>query len=697
MTKSSDQPNTIASNPLLSQTELPNFSLFKPEHIEPGIRSLIDHNRKAIHELLEKTADISFTFENLAYPLEELEDNLREAWGLVEHISKVAETPEWRKAHDATLPIITEYFIEMSQHQVLFQAFLSLKTSKTFDKLNDAQKKVIENRIRDFKLSGATLEPSDREKFGNLQKKLTELKNKFQHNVVDATDSWCLHIQDEANLKGLPEHTKTQAKDFAKEKNKEGWCITLDFPCYYAVMCYAEDPELREKVYKGYATLASDSEQSENSKKWDNGPLIVEILNTRKFLAQILGFKDYAESSLFTKMLKNPEMVLEFLNEILEPVSKRAKLDMEELRTFVQQEYNITDIKVWDVRYFSERLLEKHYRFSEDALRKYFPESAVLEGLFTVVKKLFNLTIKPSQFCDGWHDSVKLFEILDEQNVLQGRFYLDLYTKAHKKPGAWCGDCKTRIRRPDGSLRLPLAYIVANFTPPHHEKEAQLSHDEVITLFHEFGHCLHFILSQVEYPTISPGRGVPWDAIELPSQLMENWCWEKEALDFISKNQDTHESLPDSLIKHLRNTKNFQIGLSMARQLEFALFDFKLHMNTQIKDYQDIQNILDKVREKTALIPIPEFSRTPNTFLHIFAGPYAAGYYSYLWSEVLAADVYHRFKEHDKIFDTIVAKEYVENILKPGGSEDFMALLKRFLGRPPKVAALLKSWGLYNS
>lgn len=679
------------NNPLRHSHDLPLFSQIKHQHIEPAIKELIAFNRKTIEDLLANNKP--YTWENLILPLENLRDNLDESFGIVKHLNYVRDYPEWRKAHDAVLPMVTEYSIEIGQHQKLYQAILSIQESPGYAKLDLAQKKVIENYLRDFKLSGVSLEKEKKERFKSQLKRLSEVKNKFGQNVLDATDHWFLLIHDENKLKGLPAQTISQAKTAAEKHQQAGWRITLDYPCYHSVICYADDPELRKTIYKAYYTLASD--QSSLDSKWNNNSLMVEQLKLKQEISELLGFDCYAEYSLVKKMLKTPKEVLDFLNQLIGPVKTQAGRDLEQLKHFAEKEYGVTEIQPWDVLYFTEKLIEKNYVFSEEILREYFPASQVIKGLFMVANQLFNVTFKEIDDFDTWHSDVKLFEIRDQEKQLLGRFYMDLYARPHKRKGAWCDDCKHRKEKPDGSIQTPIAYIVANFRPAAKEgQEALLSHEEVITLFHEFGHCLHFIFSKVNYPSISSGKGVSWDAIELPSQLMENWCWEEPVIHLISKHVKGGEPLPASLFSKLKSSKNFQIGLQMIRQLEYALFDFELHSKKDVQDYAAIQAVLNQVREKTAIVPVPEFNRFANTFSHIFSGGYAAGYYSYLWSEVLSADTYNFFRENHQVFDQNVANRFQKNILEPGGSQEFMDLYLEFCGRAPKVNALLKDWGL---
>lgn len=678
-------------NPLRVAKDLPPFSQIKLEHIEPAVRELLAENQKIINGLL--ASETPYTWDNLIYPLENMNDNLRETWGIVKHLNAVNDNPNLRKVYDTVLPLVTEYFINLGHNSNVYEAIVSVQKSTEYEKLNLEQKKVVENYLHDYQLSGISLEKEKKEQFKILQQKLSQVKNRFSHNVLDATDSWFLLITDETRLSGLPTHTIQQAKKAAEKNQELGWRITLDYPCYHAVMSFAEDRELRKEVYTGYHTLASD--QSSFGSQWDNAQEIVEELQIKQKIAALLGFECFAEYSLVKKMLKKPNDVMQFLQELIIPLKKQALEDSETLQIFAAEEFHITDIQAWDIGFLSEKLLEKHYTLSEEALRSYFPESQVIQGLFSVVKKLFNINIQKIDTVDIWDPTVQLFEMRDEGNQLLGRFYMDLYARPHKRKGAWCDSCKSRKKMVDGSIQTPISYVVCNFRPAlEEEKEALLSHEEVITLFHEFGHCLHFILAKVIYPSIGPDRGVSWDAIELPSQLMENWCWEEEVMPLISKHIETGESLPEDLFTKLKSSKNFLVGLSMVRQLEFALFDFELHLQKNPSTYLDVLSILHKVRDKTSVIPVPTFNRFPNTFSHIFAGGYAAGYYSYLWSEVLSADTFNFFKEKQQVFDQAVAKRYLQEILEPGGSKEFMDLYLAFRGRPPRVEALLKDWGL---
>jgi len=678
------------SNPLLAETELPLFSQIKPSHIQPAIKALLKENRQTTEALLASIQE--YTFENLVWPLEILDDRLDSIWGLVSHLSSVQDSPELRSVYEALLPLMSDYYSEMGQHEPLYKAFLDIKNSRQYKDLNLSQQKIIENALRDFKLSGVSLDKEKRDRIKELNSELSELENKFEKNILDATDHWTLHITDSERLKGLSPHTLAITKAAGENSQKEGWLITLDYPTYDAIMRCAEDRELRKEVYRGYQTLASNQAPTQD---WDNGPLMVEILNKKQELAELLGFKDYAEYSLVTRMLKSSKEVMDFLNEMVEHIQERANKDLEEIKAFALEEFQMKEVEAWDLRYLSESLREKRFSISEEDCRLYFSEKNVLEGLFTIAKELYGISIQEIRNFEGWHEGVKLFEVRDENNQLRGKFYIDLYARVHKRKGAWCGSCKTRAKKINGEIISPIAYIICNFrAKTEDEAEGLLSHDEVITLFHEFGHCLHDILTKVDYPSISGGNGVSWDAIELPSQLMEHWCWEKEAVDLISKHQTTGVCLPETLFLRLKKSKNFQIGLGLMRQLEFSLFDFELHLQRDIKEYSDIQAILDKVRVKTALIPPPTFNRFQNSFTHIFSGGYAAGYYSYLWSEVLSEDAYELFKRKREVFDQEVAKRFLKDILEQGGSREFMDLFVEFRGRKPDVKALLKSLDL---
>lgn len=675
-------------NPLLqfSINTFPTFTSIKSEHVEPAIDHILNKNRNTLNQLLNNQK--TYTWGNLILPLEIMEGELDDVWFTISHLNSVMNNTELHQAYQKTLTRLTLYHTEMKQNEKLYQAYLSIIESPDYATLNIAQKKVIENGMRAFRLSGIDLSVEKRATFKALSARLSTLESSFEQNVLESTDAWSLHVTDVNELKGLPMDALEEAALNAKEKGKSGWLLTLEYPCYIAVMTYVEDRELRKKFYTAYVTRASAA-------KWDNTPVILEIMKVRLELATLLGFKNYAEYALQTRMLKKTTEVTEFLEDLITRLQKVALDNLVELKAFALKNYQLTSLEAWDTAYISEKMLQDKYAISEELLKQYFPEEKTIQGLFIIVNKLYAITVKEVQSFDKWHPDVRLFEVYNENNTLLGHFYMDLHARPNKRGGAWVADCKNRMRYPDGKTQLPVIYVVANFSPTR-TGSVLLTHDEVVTLFHEFGHCLHYLLTTIDYPAIAGGNGVAWDAIELPSQLLEYWCWEEEALALFSEHIQTKEPLPQDLFLKLKATKNFQIGLRLMRQLEFSLFDFVLHqtVSDDINKAIDIQAILDQVRSKTALMPVPAFNRSQNTFSHIFAGGYAAGYYSYLWSEVLAADVFEEFTADNQIFNRDIAKKFLETILSKGGSEEFMNLFVAFRGRPPKTDALLREYDI---
>jgi oligopeptidase A len=678
------------SNPLLAKTTLPLFSKVKPEHVLPAIETLLQENSEKINALLSKNA--SYTFENFVVPLELLSERLNEVWGTVSHLSAVLDSEALRKAHDEALPKLVEYHTELGQNEELYKAFLSIFNNSAFVALKTEEKTILNHALRDFKLAGVSLPLDKKNKLKALSIKLSQLQNKFEQNVLDATQHWVLNLVDEGRLFGVPDTVKQTMQALALERGLPGFLVTLDFPTYDAIMTHAEDRTLRKEVYDAYTTLAS--EVGPHPKKWDNTALIEEILQLRQEMALLLDFDNYAEYSLATKMLQKPEEVIDFLQRFVARVKEKGILEYQALRNFAESEYQILDVHAWDIRFLSDKMLKKYHDISEEELRAYFPEKTVIKGLFSIVEKLFGITVKEILQFDTWHESVRLFEVYDELGDLRGKFYIDLYARPGKRPGAWCGHCKSRLVDENNEVQAPVAYIVANFRTPTAHKEALLSHEEVITTFHEFGHCLHHILTKAKYPSISGNNGVEWDAIELPSQLLENWGWEGPSLALLSAHVTTKQPLPAELVKRLKASKNFQGALYLIRQLEFALFDMKLHTDTEEKITQNkARAVLEKVRQEVSVINPPPYNRFQNSFSHIFAGGYAAGYYSYLWSEVLSADVFQAFLETD-LFHRETGQRFLETVLEAGGGEEMMALFVAFRNRPPQEDALLIQLGL---
>lgn len=677
-------------NPLLVLGPLPNFSCVSPENIAPSLKQLLTQNRQELQELLKQK---NFSWENLIAPIEDMSDKLSKFWSPISHLHGVMENEGLRAAYNKCLPLLTEYNTEIMQNENLYYAVQSIAQSDEYKKLNEAQRKVIDDELRDFRLAGVGLPPQDKSRFADLQKELSQLTTHFSENVLDATNAWTFHVTDINALKGLPESALEIAKQNAEQKNLSGWLLTLDYPCYAAVMKYLVNRELRWSMYEAFVTRGSD--QGPFAGKYDNTDLMEKILKTRHELALLLGFKNFAEYSLATKMADKPERVLDFLNDLVKRSKNIATQEMKAIADYAKEHDNIDRIEAWDVPYYSEKLRQLNYAISQEDLRPYFPVPKVLDGMFAVVGQLYGVKITERFDVDLWHPHVQFFEIHDLDGKLRGSFYTDLYARPNKRDGAWMDDARIRRILPDGSLQYPVAYLTCNFSRPIGGKPSYLTHEEVITLFHEFGHCLHHLMTKVDYASVSGINGVPWDAVEFPSQFMENFCWEKETLKLISENEKTGETLPDSLYNKMLAAKNFQPGMHILRQLEFALFDFRLHLEYDPNKGQQVQKILNEVRENISVVPFPKFNRFQHSFSHIFAGGYAAGYYSYEWAEVLASDAFSRFEEQG-VFNPEVGRSFLQNILEKGGTRSPMDLFVAFRGREPTIDALLRHHGLVN-
>ena len=673
------------TNPLLEHHELPPFSSIQPEHVEAAIDEILSSNRQALNKLLETG---EFSWASLIEPMEQLEDRLRQAFSPVSHMNSVVNSAELRDAYNAVLPKLSEYQTELGQNQRLFDAYSAIQKSEEFESLNVAQKKTITNALRDFKLSGIDLPEDKKQRFAEISSKLSTLSSQFSDNVLDATMAWSKHLEDDARLGGLPDSALDQAKQLAEQQEKTGYLFTLDFPSYFPVITYADDRELRREVYEAFTTRASD--QGPNAGQWDNTNVIVEIMTLRRELSNLLGFNNYAEVSLAPKMAKDPTQVLEFLRELAAKSKPAPEKEFDEICQFALEEYGASEIEAWDVNYYAEKLKEKKFSISEEELKPYFPAPRVIDGMFEVVRRLFDINIEQTTDLVTWHEDVRTYNISKNGEVI-ARFYLDLYARQNKQGGAWMDECRVR-RVNEGELQLPVAYLTCNFSSPVGDKPALLTHNEVVTLFHEFGHGLHHMMTKIACSAVSGINGVAWDAVELPSQFMENWCWEAEALEFISGHYETGESLPAEMLDKLLAAKTYQAGMQTVRQLEFALFDFRLHVEFDGSENQ-AQKILDEVRQEVAVIAAPETNRFQNGFSHIFGGGYAAGYYSYKWAEVLSADAFARFKE-DGIFNRQTGEKFLETVLENGGSVDAMDLFVQFRGREPEIDALLVQDGL---
>lgn len=671
------------------QDSLPRFKEIAPTQVQESLRDHLDKNRQKLAALLAQ--DRPFTWENLLQPLEEMGDELHQFWSPIAHLHAVMESDALRDAYNKSLPLLTEYHTELAQNEKLFNAIEQISSSSAFTTLSAAQRKIIENDIRDFKLAGIHLPAEKKARLADLQQQLCQAMTRFSENLLDATGAWTLHITDLAQLEGLPPQAIQLAIDNAKQRELGGYVFTLDYPSYSTAMIFLRNRDLRKALYTAYCTRASD--QGPHAGQWDNTTLMENILSIRHEIAELVGFTHYVDYSLATKMAKTPASVLDFLEDLLARSKPMAEAEYKEIAALAKSLDGITHLEAWDVAYYSERLQESTFHFSQEDLRPYFPITTVLNGMFTVVNKLYGIIIKPDDRIETWHPHAKFFSLYDKDGALRAGFYIDLYARPHKREGAWMDECHARRRIVGNGAQLPVAYLTCNFMPPASNQPALLTHDDVVTLFHEFGHCLHHMLTKIDYPSVAGINGVAWDAVEFPSQFMENYCWEKESLALIAAHYQTGASLPDDLYQKMLSAKHFQTGLQMVRQLEFALFDFSLHLEYTPGKQQQVQTILEKVRKKTAVIQAPPFNRFQHSFAHVFAGSYAAGYYSYKWAEVLSADAYAKFEEQG-LFDHATGLSFMNNILEVGGSRDPMASFIAFRGRAPTIDALLRHSGI---
>jgi oligopeptidase A len=676
------------SNPLLGLNGLPPFSAIRPEHVRPGIDQLLTEGRQLVEDLLEKNN--VYTWENLVAPLEAMDDRISRAWSPVSHMNSVVNTDELRAVYNECLPLLSEYGTELGQHEGLYRAYRQIADGDEYQRLDTAQRKVIDNALRDFRLSGIELEQAARDRYKTIMQELSRLTSKYSDNVLDATNAWHRQVTDAALLAGLPESARALARQTAEQRGLDGWVFTLEFPSYYPVMTYADNRQLREELYTAYVTRASD--HGPHAGQWSNTDLMDQILTLRHEAARLLGFDNYAERSLATKMAESPGQVMGFLNDLAERSRPAAERELEELTAFAGEYNGHTDLQAWDIPYFSEKLRQQKYAISQEELKPWFPEPRVISGLFAIVERLYGLQVEAVDGVDTWHEDVHFYRIRDAAGELRGEFYLDLYARQHKRGGAWMDECICRRGTASG-VQLPVAYLTCNFSPPIGDDPALFTHDEVITLFHEFGHGLQHMLTQIDYAGVSGISGVAWDAVELPSQFMENWCWEREALDLIAGHYQSGKQLPDDLYRRMHQAKNFQSAMQMLRQLEFAIFDFRLHHDYDPDGGRSVHETLNAVREQVAVLQPPAFNRFENSFTHIFGGGYAAGYYSYKWAEVLSADAFAAFEETG-IFNRDTGDRFLQSILEQGGSREPMELFIDFRGREPSIDALLRHSGL---
>ncbi len=672
------------NNPLLQAPApgaLPAFDQIEPEHVEVAIDTLLADNRTQLAKLLAGPAAQSPTWETLVEPLEEMGEKLSRAWGPVTHLFSVMSSPAWRAVFNACLPKITEYGIEVSLNQDLFRAYEKLAASPAHANFSPARRKVIADTLRDFRLSGIALPPESRERFKTLSLRLSELQAKFEENLLDATQAWSQHVPDAQALRGMTEQGMAQAAEKARAKQLDGYLLTLDFPSYHAVVTHAEDRALRQALYRAYATRASEGD-------FDNTPLMTEILTLRDEEARLLGFASYAELSLQTKMAESPDAVERFLLDLAGRARPRALEDLNELKAYAKKRDGLDDFSPWDASYYAEKLREEKFGLSDEMLRPYFPAPQVIAGLFQLTEKLFGVSISSNQGISTWHPDVTTYALRDTTGADIGMFYLDPYARDDKRGGAWMDECIGR-RHTTAGLQLPVAYLTCNFTPPLSGEPALLTHDEVLTLFHEFGHGLQHLLTRIDESAVAGIRGVPWDAVELPSQFMENWAYERDTLNLFARHWQTGEAIPETLLEKLRADRRFGAGLATLRQVELALFDLRLHSGGS---NINIDAVLTQVRREVSVFPPPACNRFPCSFSHIFAGGYAAGYYSYKWAEVLSADAFAAFTESG--FDAEIGHRFRDTVLGEGGAREAMDIFRDFRGREPSIEPLLLQDGL---
>ena len=682
----------MSDNALLDFSDLPRFDLFKPEHVTPAIATLLDDARAVVQQL--ESASAAPGWHDFVAPLEAVTERLGRAWGVVGHLNAVVDTPELRVAYNENQPKVTEFWTELGSNLKLFEKYKALQASPAYQTLEPARKKIIDNAVRDFRLGGAELRDDQKPRFAEIQEQQAALSTRFSENVLDATNAYELIVDDEARLAGLPDDAKQMARASADNEGKAGWRFTLHFPSYFPVLQYADDRSLRETIYRANATKASELGAKP---EWDNTQNIIDILKLRDEEAKLLGYQNFAEVSLVPKMASSPAQVIRFLEDLATRARPFAENDLAELRAFAKAELGLDQLEAWDMTYASEKLREKRYAFSEQEVKQYFPEHKVVDGLFRLIQNMFGVEIKPDT-SPLWHPDVKFYRI-DKHGKLVGQFYLDLYARNGKRGGAWMDDARGR-KNLAGDLQTPIAYLTCNFTEPQVvdgvKKPAYFTHDEVITLFHEFGHGLHHMLTAVDELGVSGISGVEWDAVELPSQFMENFCWEWDVLQHMTAHADTGAPLPRALYDKMIAAKNFQSGLQMLRQVEFSLFDMHLHYDYAPTGGQSVAELLADVRHRVAVIIPPAFNRFQHSFSHIFAGGYAAGYYSYKWAEVLSADAYGAFEEAqgdpNRLAETGLA--FHREILSVGGSRPALESFTAFRGREPSIDALLRHNGM---
>jgi oligopeptidase A len=671
-------------NPLTDFSSLPRFAAIRPEHVLPAIESLVAEGRAAIETLA--TTGGEPTWEGFVEPLETANERLARAWTQVSHLNAVVNSPALREAYNAALPVVTQFATAQGQDLRLFGRFKALAASPGFARLPAARRRLVDNELRDFRLGGAELSDAAKARFAKLQEELAALSSRFQDNVLDATNDFALHVTDPAQLSGIPADVVESARQAAAKEGREGWKLTLHMPCYLPVMQYADHQPLRERMYRASFTRASEFGRQE----WDNTALIAAILDKRAEVASLLGYGSYAGVSLATKMAATPEEVVDFLEDLGRRAKPFAERDMAEVADFARRELGLAEVRAWDVAWVSEKLRQARFAFSDLEVKRYFPEDAVLGGLFRVIETLYGVRVRPAD-AETWHPDVTFYAIEDASGALVGQFYLDLYAREAKRGGAWMDDARNR-RRLAGGVQTPVTFLTCNFSSPMGGEPAHFTHREVITLFHEFGHGLHQLLTRVDDLGVSGIAGVEWDAVELPSQFMENFCWEWDVLARMSRHGDTGEPLPRALYDKMVAAKNFQSGMQFVRQIEFALFDMRLHHGFD-PAADSVQALIERVRRQVAVVHPPEWNRFPNQFSHIFGGGYAAGYYSYKWAEVLSADAFGAFEE-EGVLNPATGARFRDEVLGVGGSRPALESFVAFRGRKPRMDALLRHNGM---
>jgi len=669
------------ANPLLDTSSLPRFGDIAPEHVVPAIKQVIAEHRARLEKLLEANQEPDI--DSLVAPVEQMEHELGRVWSPVSHLQSVLGSTDWRDAYKAALPLLTEHGTEISQNESLQRAYAAVGKALPGD-ASEASRSAVEHALRDFHLAGVDLEKEAKDRFKAIMQELAATQAAFEHNVQDASDAWSLHISDKARLKGLPTQAVARAADDAAAKQLDGWLLSLDYPTYDAVLKHATDRSLREAMYQAWVTRGSDK-CDDNT--WDNSGNIEKILALRHEAANLVGYSTYSDYSLATKMADSPEQVIAFLRELASHSRAAAEAELAELSSFAGM-----GLEAWDVTFWLEKFKQDRYSISNEDLRQYFPANTVISGLFALAAKLYDLELAENTAVETWHEHARYFTLSERDGDMLGGFYVDLYARNGKRTGAWIDECVTR-QQLNGRVTLPVGYLVCNFQPPDADGVSLLTHDDVVTLFHEFGHMLHHLLTRIGFPSVAGINGVPWDAVELPSQFMENFAWSYEVLTHCSAHRETNEPLPRDMFDKLDSSRHAGAALAMMRQLELGLYDFRLHTEYDPDKPARILETLAEVRDEVCLLRHPEYNRLPHAFSHIFSGGYAAGYYSYKWAEVLAADAFAAFEEAG-IFDQVTAQRFRNEILEIGGSRDIMRAYVAFRGREPTIDALLRQAGI---